>query len=70
MVLDGVIVALWHTWTGPADWLLVGFQVLPLALLIALLLPALAFVGGSIAWEMVRDLIGYALTRFKGRRHG
>jgi hypothetical protein len=32
-------------------------QVLPLALVAVYLLPALAFVGGAIAWELGRALI-------------
>jgi len=57
LVLDGVIVALWHTWRGPVDWLLIGFQVLPLAVLAVLLLPALAFVGAAVAWGAVKGLL-------------
>lgn len=57
LVLDGVMVALWHAWKGPRDWLLLSFQGLPLAVLAVLLLPALAFVGGAIAWEAVKLLL-------------
>ncbi len=68
LILDGLMVALWRTWKGTGDWILLGFQVLPLAWLAAFLLPALAFIGGGIAWVWVRALLGYALTRFGGRK--
>ncbi len=57
LVLDGVIVALWHAGDGTGGWLLTGFQMLPLALLAVFLLPALALVGGAVAWELFRAVL-------------
>jgi len=58
LLLAGVMVALYWNWQGlPAEFLrLVGafFQALPLALLAVYLLPALAFVAGAIAWDVIQ----------------
>lgn len=58
LLLAVVMVALWWTWKAqplqPAALVLSFFQALPLALLAVYLVPALAFVIGTIAWEAVR----------------
>ncbi len=58
LVLAVVMVFLWWTWKAQPPQLagLVSsfFQALPLALLAVYLVPALAFVIGTIAWEAVR----------------
>jgi serine/threonine protein kinase len=60
LVLAGVMAALWWNWRGlSVDVIpLVGayFQALPLALLAVYVLPALAFVGGGVVWELVSSL--------------
>jgi serine/threonine protein kinase len=61
LVLDGVMVALWWNWRGLSldfgDLAVAYVQALPLALLAVYVLPALAFVGGAVAWEMVKTLL-------------
>jgi uncharacterized membrane protein YbhN (UPF0104 family) len=67
VVLAAVIVALWGTmrgWSVDLGGLVTAFLLaLPLALLAVFLLPALAFVCGTIAWE----LIGRLARRVKWR---
>jgi len=62
LVLNGVVVALWWNWQGLSpdfgDLVLAYFRALPLAFLAVLLLPAIAFVGGAVAWEILRWGIG------------
>jgi serine/threonine protein kinase len=55
-VLTGAMVALWWTWldASPAGADLI--LILCLALLAVYLLPAMAFVGGAVAWEAVKVL--------------
>ncbi|NIV27980.1 MAG: hypothetical protein GWN58_00285, partial [Anaerolineae bacterium] len=61
VLLAVVMVVLWSTWRGPlsdiTDVVWTFIQALPLALVAVYLLPALAFVGGAIAWELGRALI-------------
>jgi hypothetical protein len=61
-VLAMLITILWWTWheqavdlAGLARIFLIA---LPGALLVVYLLPALAFAGGAVAWEMIRALVG------------
>ena len=60
VALAGVMVALWWTWQGQWPGLLdltwTFLQALPMALFAVYLLPALAFVGGAVAWEVIRGL--------------
>jgi hypothetical protein len=60
VVLAAVIVTLWGTmqgWSVELDDLVWALLVaLPLALLAVFLLPALAFICGTIAWELIRRL--------------
>ncbi len=73
LLLDCVMVALWWNWRGLSpdlfDLALAFLQALPLALLAVYLLPALAFVGGAVAWEMIRDLISRGKVGGKGKKH-
>jgi serine/threonine protein kinase len=61
VLLAVVMVVLWSTWKGQFSdvaevaWTFV--QALPLALVAVYLLPALAFVGGAVAWELGRALV-------------
>ena len=61
VLLAIVMVVLWSTWRGAfsdvADVAWTFIQALPLALVAVYLLPALAFVGGAIAWELGRALV-------------
>ena len=61
VLLAIVMVVLWSTWRGSfsdvADVAWTFVQALPLALVAVYLLPALAFVGGAIAWELGRALV-------------
>jgi hypothetical protein len=60
VVLAAVIVALWGTmrgWSLDLEGLVTAVLLaLPLALLAVFLLPALAFISGTIAWELIRRL--------------
>jgi serine/threonine protein kinase len=60
VVLAAVIVALWGTmrgWSPGLDGLVTAFLLaLPLSLLAVILLPALAFICGTIAWDLIRGL--------------
>jgi hypothetical protein len=62
IVLAVVMVALWGTVWGRSpdlDGLVCAFLLgLPAALLAVFLLPALAFVCGTVAWELIRTLVG------------
>jgi serine/threonine protein kinase len=61
VLLAVVMVVLWSTWKGQLSdlkdtaWTFV--QALPLALVAVYVLPALAFVGGAVAWELGRALV-------------
>ena len=60
VALAGVMVVLWWTWKGQWPGMLdltwTFLQALPMALLAVYLLPALAFVGGAVVWEVFRGL--------------
>ncbi len=62
LILAGALVVFWQTWRelspGLTGWLWTYFQALPLSLLAVYLLPALACVGGAIAWELIKALTG------------
>ena len=64
LLLIGAMVVLWWSWRGlspaPGDLLLALVQTLPLALMVVFLLPALAFVGGAVAWEVAEALVRQA----------
>jgi hypothetical protein len=61
------MVVLWSTWKGPfanlTDLAWVSIQALPLALVAVYVLPALAFVGGAVAWELAKALVETARKR-------
>jgi serine/threonine protein kinase len=65
-VLAGAMIALWLMVQGPSpplgDVARALLLILPLALLAAALLPALAFVAGAVAWEVGRSLAGQGST--------
>ena len=73
LVLDGAMVALWWMWRGlPAGLLAIGLafcQALPLALLAVYLLPALAFVGAGVLWEMARTFVSRGGSHAAGLPH-
>jgi len=62
VVLAVVMIALWGTmrgWSPDLGALIPAFLLaLPLALLAVFLLPALAFICGIIAWELIRKIAG------------
>ena len=66
VILAAVMVALWWMWRDPSpdlnDWARALILIVPLALLIVYFLPAIAFVTGSILWEIVRGLARWAST--------
>ena len=61
VLLAAVMVVLWSTWQGQLPQLVelvwAFVQALPLALVAVYLLPALAFVGGAVVWELGRALV-------------
>jgi serine/threonine protein kinase len=67
LVLAGVLTVFWQTWRelspGLTGWLWAYFQALPPALLAVYLLPGLVCVGGAIAWELVKALVGRVRKR-------
>jgi uncharacterized membrane protein len=60
LVLAMLVAILWSTWRGqttdPFELARAFLIALPAALIVVYLLPALAFVGGSVVWEVVRAL--------------
>jgi serine/threonine protein kinase len=63
LILAGTMVTLWWRWQDTPPIVTDILLIVLLALLAVYLLPALAFVGGAVAWESVRLL----WTRGKGR---
>lgn len=64
VILAAAMVALWWMWrdSSPAlnDLARALILIAPLALLIVYFLPAIAFVAGSVIWEIVRGVAGWA----------
>jgi hypothetical protein len=69
VILAVVMVGLWWAWQDPTPALIdltrTFLPVLLLALLAVYVLPALAFVGGAVIWEMV----GTVISRARATRH-
>jgi hypothetical protein len=71
LILAVVMVVLWWVWQGQsidvARLVVVFVQALPLALVTVYLLPALAFIGGAVVWEVAKALAGRARKAYAGR---
>jgi serine/threonine protein kinase len=62
LILAGAMAALWWTWLGAPPAMADLILIVCLALMAVYLLPALAFVGGAVAWESAKSL-------WRKRRH-